>query len=361
MYFYQTSQNRVRKTASALLAVILLISPLGNIAFAGATEDTAWVYDVARVAGQTSVIGQYGDYRESYAIDVPPGTNGLTPILQLSYSSQADGYGSSVGYGWSLFSPAVVRLNKNGVDQIYSRSDFQSSYDGELTEADANEFIPRVQTSSFKTYTLGGTDWVTYSQDGTKYTFGSTTNARQRAYSTSTDIYAWYLDEIQDANGNKIKYEYIQSEGKVYPSKIFYGYDSLGDNAYEVDFVYASSTSYISYEPGFAVVNDRILESIVVYFDGDLITQYDLEYENPNGSTINLLNSIHKIGYSENGIAASTSPRYFEYVQESAGWTNDTSIATTAPSYLYLQVDDTGQSYTQYSRDMLLDMNADVV
>jgi len=343
-----------------MLAVFLIISPLGNITFAGTSEDTPWVYDTARVVSNSGVSGQYGDYQDSYVVDLPQGTNGLTPNVQLSYSSQSSGYGSSVGYGWSLSMPAITRLNKNGVDQIYTKSDFHSSYDGELTEVDVDEFIPKVQTGGFRTYIKGNDNWTTYSPDGVRHVFGSSTDSRKRAHSTSTDIYAWYLDEVQDTNGNKITYGYTGNEGNVYPAQIFYGYDSQNSNAYEVLFVYASTTNdYVSYETGFAVVNDRVLESIEVYFDGALITKYELEYENPAGSSINLLSSVQKIGYDQNGVTTSRSPHIFEYGQESISWTNDAGIASTTPSHLYLQVSDTGQNYTQYSRDMLVDMNGD--
>lgn len=361
MMYHKPKQSflSIKRTVSSILAVILFLAPFGNLTFAATSESSPWVYDTARVVSYSGAGGQYGDYSENYSIDLPSGANGLTPSLELTYSSQSSGYGSSVGYGWSLSIPSVTRLNKNGVDKMYSQSDFYSSYDGELTEVDTNEYIPRVQTGGFRMYTRSTDSWITYSPEGSKYTFGSSTNALQKPHSTSTDTHAWYLNEIQDSNGNKVVYEYIQSQGKVYPSKIFYGYDSSNNNAYEVRFVYASSSQYVSYEPGFVVVNDRVVESIEVYFDSSLVTKYEFEYENSTGSLINLLSSVQKIGYDENNVADSLSPRFFEYVQESVGWTNDETIATTTPSHLYLQVNDSSQNYTQYSRDMLIDMNGD--
>jgi Salmonella virulence plasmid 65kDa B protein len=61
-----------------------------------------------------------GALETTYPISIPPGRNGLQPDVDLVYSSQNSQQGSILGEGWSTSIPYISRLNKSGVDNLYS-------------------------------------------------------------------------------------------------------------------------------------------------------------------------------------------------------------------------------------------------
>ncbi|GEM_PF-1867438 len=58
----------------------------------------------------------------SYSLEmkIPPGRNGMQPQVALTYSSQSKQVDSIVGYGWSLSIPYIERINKTGINDMYS-------------------------------------------------------------------------------------------------------------------------------------------------------------------------------------------------------------------------------------------------
>jgi hypothetical protein len=274
----------VKNAVSALLAVIIFLCPFTNIAFAGTQTESEWIYDATRVASQRGAIERSGDYSDSYAIDLPEGINGLTPTLALSYSNQAKNYDSFVGYGWNVELPSISRLNKNGVNKLYTRDDYSSSLDGELVHDTGSDYRAKIETGNFNTYTKSGDNWTMSTKDGLTYTFGSSTLSRLDNPDSSTQVYSWFVTRIADKNGNTITYDYGKHNGQVYPAKISYGY--TGSNpAYEVEFIYASSTPRKSFAAGFAVTTDSHLTKIDVSHDDSLIAGYQITVETPPPAT----------------------------------------------------------------------------
>jgi hypothetical protein len=64
---------------------------------------------------------------------LPPGRNGLTPNLPLSYSSGQGSNVSTVGYGWDVSIPFIQRINRTGTDAMFGQYLFYSTMDGELS------------------------------------------------------------------------------------------------------------------------------------------------------------------------------------------------------------------------------------
>lgn len=54
-----------------------------------------------------------GAFTYKFALALPPGRNGMTPDLDLTYSS-TDHDDTGFGYGWSLSIPYIERYNKTG-------------------------------------------------------------------------------------------------------------------------------------------------------------------------------------------------------------------------------------------------------
>src|SRR5262249_15479558 len=76
---------------------------------------------------------QTGALNYQIPIVVPPGrTKGTTPDLSLVYSSRSGEDISPFGYGWSVNIPYIERENKLGTNNLYSRADYYSTFDGEL-------------------------------------------------------------------------------------------------------------------------------------------------------------------------------------------------------------------------------------
>jgi len=96
----------------------------------------------------------------SYPIHTPPGRSGLEPNLYLSYNSQNTDNESIVGYGWSVPIASIERLNKRGVENLYSDNLFTSSLSGELVRASgteasgAGDYAARFEFGDFLKYTL---------------------------------------------------------------------------------------------------------------------------------------------------------------------------------------------------------------
>ena len=62
----------------------------------------------------------------------PQGRNEIEPNLSLEYSSHNIEKADTFGYGWNINIPTIERINKEGVDTIFTDNYFSSSLSGEL-------------------------------------------------------------------------------------------------------------------------------------------------------------------------------------------------------------------------------------
>src|SRR6478736_895437 len=174
----------------------------------------------------------FGNATTSLPIELPPGRNGMTPSLALTYdSNQAESY---VGYGWRLSGLSKIELDTRfGVPDYASaftqRPEFTmlGSQAGKLTYAlDGDELVVlpspsgtpqfrrRVEGSFEHILQLNATDgtgakyFEVTTQDGTKYTYGKTTAAREYDPNAPSHVSAWHLESVVDVFGNGIKYTY---------------------------------------------------------------------------------------------------------------------------------------------------------
>jgi len=118
---------------SVLAATILAPSQFAFAAFGDGGAPTILNSNV--LSGQAEdpkIDGSTGAFTQKVPLDIPPGRNGLQPDVSLQYNSQNTSDGI-VGYGWSLSTPYIQRINKTGSQELYSgTSYFTSSIDGEL-------------------------------------------------------------------------------------------------------------------------------------------------------------------------------------------------------------------------------------
>ncbi|MCX5998585.1 MAG: hypothetical protein NTU41_03055, partial [Chloroflexi bacterium] len=226
----------------------------------------------------------------SYPIEVPPGSGGFQPSIQLVYNSASvdamhskKSVGSWVGIGWSLSLGSISRdPNTNEYFLNLGGQSYKLVYDN----AGAYHTVPE----SFYKVTQGGWQWDLYDREGRHYQFGSTSDSRQY-YDTST-YYRWDLNCMQDVNpGNSVTVHYVQDTWTdannkthvraAYPDHVYYNnslvdicfnstYDSSGGNGpLRVD----SPTSPLP-----KIVETRRLNSIETKVSGTTVRRYVFGY-----------------------------------------------------------------------------------
>lgn len=252
----------------------------------------------------------------NYPIQVPPGRNGLQPDLNLSYNSQlAQDTNTVFGSGWFLNTPYIERLNKKGLENFFSQTNFVSSLSGELaTTSNSSNFVSKVEDGSFFKYIYSSNYWLAQDKNGTQYKFGYTANARQDNASSTGQISKWLLEEIRDTNDNYIKYTYTKDNGQIYPYKIIYTGSGSTDGIFEVEFLKEARTDTTkSFKQGFeAKINYRIYE-IQTKINSNWVKKYSLTYNTGNNTNNSLITSVTETGKDEQGNTLALPATTFEY------------------------------------------------
>ncbi len=208
----------------------------------------------------------------SFPLQVPPGQGGLTPRLSLSYSSTGiEGVNSNattsyVGVGWSLDTSYIARDRRNTPgpnDDVFSIVLNGAGYDLVLGD-DSKWHTSKEQFWKIERTGADLNKWTVTTNDGTVYKFGHTAAARSLGIRREpgqaqwfTDYYQYWLEEVVDTHGNKIKYTYLHetatncSQGApdlaVYPDKIEYNSDGAGGWRTRINFTYATREDYNVY------------------------------------------------------------------------------------------------------------------
>ena len=262
-------------------------------------------------------------------LDLPPGTNGLTPSLSLRYShTQGSGL---FGVGWSLTGlSGINRCNKTwaqdgapkgatlAVADAYcldgNRLNLTSGTYGTSGSTYRTEVESYARVEAVSTAGNGPESWLVRRKDGLIYEYGNTTDSRIESVGSST-VRLWALNRIRDRVGNTIDilYDEDTTNGSFKPDRILYtGNSTLGTTpATEVDFVYETVP---------------VGEIDTQYFAGGLvkrITRAD-RIDVKNGVTL-----VHRYELTYEGSLSSTSKSRLASIQECAGTTPDCYTATT--------------------------------
>ena len=350
--------------------------PVGASSIAAGGEAAATPDDVSNVRGAGSPSNQSGAFEYSYAIDVPPGRNGLTPEVSLNYSSNASNLTSPFGYGWNTNIPKIERLNLTGTNKLYTENNYTSSLDGQLVAVSSTTYRAKVENGSFNTYTLINNVWTVYDKAGTKYTFGSTTASRQDNASNTAQVATWMLDEVLDKNDEKITYTYFKSGGQLYPDIISYAFNA-GTPLYTVKFVRSNVSSttpnfvHSQYSKGFEEKLTQIIARIEVYTNNVKTLQIGFGYIYETWSTSLLSSEFTRTGYNESGVATILPKTTFVYNTDffsggvpSLSFTNNATWASSTPNDLFARftgpTTSTSTTITEsYYRTKIIDVNGD--
>jgi RHS repeat-associated protein len=338
----QDEIETVKKVGALFLVLALNATPLTAFAsFGGGTPTipNPTVFSLQKVTPK--VDGQTGAFTLHIPIDIPPGRNGLQPDLALDYNSQNNRDGIA-GYGWSLSIPYIQRLNKTGSQNLYGTNPYYtSSIDGELattSSATPNLYRARVDDGSFHSYTYASStnSWTVYDKSGTRYLYGSTTQAQMSSASSISQVYRWMLEEIRDTNNNYVKFVYVKDGNQIYPSQIIYTGNGVTDGPATITF--ATSTRpdpYIDYRPTFKVTTNWRISEIDASFNGSVVRKYLLSYGSGNNGVRSMLTSVQEEGYDDSSNLTTLPAMTFNYVSTS------TQFYTPGSSTLYAK----GQSY----------------
>ena len=172
-------------------------------------------------------------------IAVPPGTNGVAPILSLSYNSQAGN--GMMGLGWMLSGISSITRCPQTVAQDGVRGSIH--FDGNdrycmggqrlmlvsgSYGADGSEY--RTELEQFSKIVAHGSAgngpaWFeVWRKDGRRAEYGNSVESRVEAQG-KTSVATWFISKEQDRKGNQIQYGYQEesANGVAYPVTIQYG------------------------------------------------------------------------------------------------------------------------------------------
>ena len=317
---------------------------------------------------QLKIDNNTGALHTTFPIGIPPGRNNLQPDVDLAYNSQDLQFGSIFGEGWTVSIPYIERLNKSGVDNLYSTSTlnyFTSSLDGEIVSTTTVTstgaiYVARTDNGSFNKYAFSSSsdDWVMTDKNGTQYTFGSTADSEQSDPSNASDTFKWMLKQVTDTNNNNVIYSYFKDAGQIYPSSTVYTGNGSSTGIFEVDFLRASSTdNATSSATGFAVKSNYRVSEIDAKVNGTWVRKYVLAYTTADNGTSTLLSSITESGQNSSGTLVTLPAATFSYQTSTPGWASSSTWDPPTPFVIANGTNyDTGSVVVDVNGDALADV-----
>ncbi|MFA6922908.1 MAG: FG-GAP-like repeat-containing protein [Bacteroidales bacterium] len=272
----------------------------------------------------------------NYPLTIPQGRNGMSPDLKLQYNSQKVDTDSVLGYGWSTNIPYITRVNKKGVNTLYTDNYFSSSLSGDLLLSSGTSYVSKVENGDFLNYTYSNNTWTATDKKGTVYKFGMTSATRQDDPNDSTKIAKWMLEEVRDTNNNYITYTYYKNGGQIYPNVITYTNNGSATGIYEIDFLRQSRSDVIkSYSLGFLETTNYRINEVDIKASSSIVHKYVLAYTTGDNSNRSILNTITESGTDEITSTTTTLPAFTitNAKTTSAGWTYNGNWAL--PSGIY--------------------------
>ena len=316
-----TSANSAKIGSSTLPAPMMasaLVGPTGTPLAPGNTDIAQHL--IPKIDSST------GASTYTYNLKLPPGRNGFTPNLDLSYNSQNADNQSVFGNGWTESIPYITRTNRHGTDQLYTGTYpvFTSSLSGELTQLTSTSgtnpeegtYGSKVETGDFITYTYASNVWTATDKQGNTYTFGGTSGSRQDDFATTANVYKWMLSKQADTNNNYIAYTYYKNAGQIYPDTVSYGGNGSGAGIFEVDFQHTLRSDVISSSAAaFSNTPAYVIDEIDVKVSGSWVKKYVLAYSANSNGAQGLLQSITESGKDSTGTVTTLPSETFDYNQ----------------------------------------------
>ncbi len=251
-----------------------------------------------------------GMMSHSMPISVPGGHAAVTPSLSFDYSS---GNGNSLlGVGWMLHTSSIERLSLRGLPEYTAEDEFAANGSAQLVQTYAQptyrEYRERFegafiryrwydqQSNGAKGY------WTAAYPDGSIGYFGAdatgTAVSSARSDHTEKGTFRYYLVEVVDVYGHRLKYYYTKQDGIPLPFQIDYVFNANGEPKNQIRFFYEDREDHISdCKPGFNELLTKRLKRVMVQASGIVIGDYRLSYEDYEKSGgLSRISSIETFG-----------------------------------------------------------------
>ena len=296
--------------------------------------------DGSQIGGTYSTNLFTGAASFSYGLKVPPGTNGLSPNINLNYNHHHSNFGGSLGNGWSLPKNYIYR-DTNGT--------LSSSEDDILKIHFGGTYSKLVYTGSeYKTESENywriekkdtgknekGIYWVLTTKDGTKYRFGYREDS-ELVSNQENFVSVWSLDLIKDTHNNTIVYNYMEElNGDYYPALKNITYNE-GINKIRFRYEKGDVVLFYGYKYGTKIERTSTIKDIVIENSGGygdpLVRRYRIDYLSENGEKF-----IKKITLFGEDNSSSLPPTEFVYNSPEKGWEDKSD---SLPSEIYASSD----------------------
>ncbi len=241
-------------------------------------------------------------------LKVPRGRNGIDPEIGFIYKNYLkNGW---LGVGWDLDMGSIRQSAKRGVvyhdpaaadeEEELNKACFVFVKEGtkkELTSRKyewGDNYYGAVIEEAYSRFYFDSTAnaWIRTTKDGTKYYYGQTAGTRQ---TSGNDIFSWYLDKIEDTNGNAVTIGYTQDQGQIYLNEITY---PGGGAEKKITFILEDRNDVTtSYRTHGEIKTAKRLKSVETYTGADLIRTYRLTYSQGTSSVQSRLATITENGY----------------------------------------------------------------
>lgn len=373
-----------------------------NIHFLVSTKES----DGSKDGGGGSVNEFTGTFSNAYSIDLPPGNGLVTPSLAISYNSmKANG---NCGVGWSLDIPFIERQGKDNSmptfndtedkfvlhiggaqNELIKNSDgtYSTEYENflKIEKISFGEIKIRIGSPYGYDIWVENYGWKITDLNGNILTFGNPYNNSSFGYRYFFS--RWYLNAIEDLNGNQAVYNYNKINSSPYISSIYWGrnikIDTLSNAfqigidhyKYSIDFEYQPrSDSVFSYKDGVGIpftIGGK-LKNIYVKNKGHVLWSYNLNYKLSSFSKRSLLTSIEKKSPNGQKFSPETKFTYFEdkdsYMSQSKLFNTTKNLVflsksnDTVPNPTFVTTRKINGLYTQYDSGVrILDVNGDAL
>ncbi len=246
-----------------------------------------------------------GEALYSIPIELPPGTNGLGPVLSLDYRHRTRG--GLLGVGWSLNGLSQITRcartysqdgvadppMRSGVDRFCLDGQRLVVVNGAVYDAPNAEY--RTEIESFAriravtgTSVNGPAYFIVERADGRIYEYGATADSSIEGRSTppAGGARTWALNRIRDRSGNVIDYRYTEESGSTAFRIAGIQYNANPSNgieaSHDITFTYKErpnreiDSGFVAGMPVRQVVR---LDRIDVRYEGKVLRSYDLGYE----------------------------------------------------------------------------------
>ncbi len=271
---------------------------------------------IGSIAGQFRV-DESGSATYSIPIATVAGTAGVAPQVSLNYSSQ--GGNGLLGRGWSMSGlSGITRCRKTlqqdgSAEPITWSQDDRFCLDGQrLVRSSGGSYgsvgvIYKTEIDSFAIITSHGgsnghPDYFTVERkDGSMSTYGDVGNGvdSEHRAGTSDDVLTWAISQFQDSVGNRIEFDYTNTDSEQRIDKIYYAFGNSEAETSQtyLHFIYEGRDDEISgYVAGHLFKTTERLSQIYSYNDAVSVREYHLDYlPTPTGDLANELSKLESI------------------------------------------------------------------